>query len=56
MKELEKMTMQLANKCRENKLNFMIVIEDAKGIHSNHSISGKSPLRKLTEALKSIKN
>ena len=53
MKEIEKLMMELGDKCRENKLNFMIVVED-KGIHSNHSVSGKSALRDLVKTLNSI--
>ena len=56
MKEIEKLVMELGDKCRENKLNFMIVVEDKdKGIYSNHSVSGKSELRDLVKALKERK-
>ena len=53
MKEIEKLVMELGDKCRENQLNFMIVVED-KSIYSNHSVSGKSALRDLVKALKTI--
>ena len=48
--------MELGDKCRENQLNFMIVVEDKdKGIYSNHSVSGKSELRDLVKTLKERK-
>jgi hypothetical protein len=53
MKEIEKMAMELSKKCRENGLNFMIVIEDG-GIHDNYSVKGKTVLQELVKTLKTI--
>lgn len=53
MKEIEKMVMELSKKCRENGLNFIIVIED-NGIHDNYSVKGKTALREVVKTLKSI--
>ena len=53
MKEIEKMVMELSKKCRENGLNFLIVIEDGV-IHDNYSVKGKTVLRELVKTLKTI--
>lgn len=54
MKDIETLTRQLAEACREAGLNFVIAIEDG-GIRSQFSVKGKSVLRKLTDVLKTIK-
>ena len=53
MNNIDKLTKELAEACREKKINFMIVIE-RNGIYSQTSINDKSRLRKLVDVLKTI--
>lgn len=53
MKNIEKLTLELANELRRAKLNFVIAIEDG-GIQSQFSAEEGSKLHSVIEVLKEI--
>lgn len=50
---IEKMVMELANKCREEKVEFCIIIKDGQNFHSQSSVKGG--LDKFLKILKNLK-
>lgn len=51
MNNIERLTVQLAQECRERGLNFVIVIED-KEIYNQYSVKGETVLREMVKVLK----
>lgn len=51
---LEERTVKLAEDLRKAGLNFIFVVEDHEGIHTNHSLTGPTILREVLKTVKSI--
>ena len=48
------MAIELANILRQNNQNFVIIVEDDYGIHSQISVHGDTPIREVAKTAKRV--